>query len=46
MVKPNSEVRDVRLAALMEWAQAVIEQSHHVVEESRKIRADTKGIED
>jgi hypothetical protein len=43
MVKPNSEARDVRLAALMEWAQAVIEQSHHVVEKSRKIRSEVEA---
>jgi hypothetical protein len=43
MVKPNSETRDVRLAALMEWAQAVIEQSHHVVGDSRKIRAEAEA---
>jgi hypothetical protein len=43
MVKPNSETRDVRLAALMEWAQAVIEQSHHVVEDSRKIRVEAEA---
>jgi hypothetical protein len=43
MVKPNSENRDVRLAALMEWAQAVIEQSHHVVEDSRKTKAEAEA---
>ena len=43
MVKPDFEARDVRLAALMEWAQAVIEQSHHVVEESRKIKSEAEA---
>jgi hypothetical protein len=43
MVEIDPEARDARLAALMERAQTVFEQSHRLVEESRKIRSEAEA---
>jgi hypothetical protein len=43
MVEIDPEARDARLAALMERAQTVFEQSRRLVEESRKIRSEAEA---
>jgi hypothetical protein len=43
MVENNPEVRKERLAELMERAQAAFERSRHLVQESRKIRAEAEA---
>jgi hypothetical protein len=43
MVEIGSETRNAQLAALIERAQTVFEQSRRLVEESRKIRTEAEA---